>query len=113
MRASIRFVTTSVGAAFLAFIFAANLMGQEAGLEELRFTVDEVTETDISAIPNDGGIVFTLLGDLYRLPVTGGDAVQITTGPYFHKEPAVSPDGSLVAVVSNRDPRKGDRRPAA
>jgi len=96
---------------FLVLIFAcftSSLTGQEYEVRELNFEVDEVTETDLSVIPGGGGIVFTLLGDLYQLPAGGGEAVQLTRGPYFHKEPAVSPDGRQVAFVSNRNPRKGD-----
>ena len=89
-------------------ISVQNSSAQVSDLRELNFEVDEVTETDITVIPGEGGIVFTLLGDLYRLPAGGGEAVQLTRGPYFHKEPAVSPDGRQVAFVSNRDPRKGD-----
>ena len=52
--------------------------------------------------PDGKGIVFDLLGDLYRLPATGGRATQITTGLGFDTQPTFSPDGRWIAFVSDR-----------
>lgn len=82
-------------------------VAQVGSLKDLKFTTDEVTNPDLALFPNGEGLVFTLLGNLYRMPLTGGKAEQITHGPYFHKEPAVSPDGTSIAFVSDRD-TKGD-----
>ncbi|MFQ5927987.1 MAG: hypothetical protein ACE5MH_11200, partial [Terriglobia bacterium] len=40
---------------------------------------------------------------LFRLPVTGGAAEQLTFGPYYDFDPVFSPDGARVAFTSNRD----------
>lgn len=81
---------------------------QDAPLRELHFAAKRVTRPDVTAFPDSGGVLFTLLGHLYRVSPEGGKAVQVTRGPFFHKEPAVSPDGRTVAVVSDRTPEMGD-----
>ena len=44
--------------------------------------------------PNAGRIdVGNLLGHLFRMPVEGGSATQLTFGRFYDCEPAVSPDG--------------------
>ena len=42
-------------------------------------------------------IVFTAEGDLWRVPVTGGVAQRLTTHPALESDPAISPDGLVVA----------------
>lgn len=49
----------------------------------------------------DDGVVFTAGGDLWRVPLRGGDAVRLTTQAGEEAHPAVSPDGSLVAFSAS------------
>jgi Tol biopolymer transport system component/imidazolonepropionase-like amidohydrolase len=53
-------------------------------------------------------LVFNLVGHLFRIPVTGGTAAQLTFGPYYDSDPVFSPDGSRIAFVSNRDGSDGN-----
>lgn len=54
---------------------------------------------DVSA---DGKhIVFDFLGDLYTIPITGGNATQITEGMQFDSQPRFSPDGKNVIYISD------------
>ncbi len=55
---------------------------------------------DIS--PDGSTLVFDLLGDLYLLPVAGGTATPLMTGPAFESQPRFSPDGSEIVFVSDR-----------
>lgn len=67
-----------------------------------RFTTDEGTWMSLDVSPDGTTIVFDLLGDLYTLPITGGDATRITHGMAFDAQPRFSPDGRQIVFVSDR-----------
>ena len=75
----------------------------EGKTEPLTFTTDEVSWASIDVLQGGDSIVFDLLGDLYTLPVGGGDATRITAGLGFDSQPVVSPDGEWIAFVSDRN----------
>ena len=68
----------------------------------VRFTTDEGTWMNLDVSPDGRTIVFDLLGDLYLLPVDGGSARRITSGPAFDVQPRFSPDGSRISFTSDR-----------
>ena len=45
-------------------------------------------------------IVFTAEGDLWQANIEGGEATRLTSHPAEEKEPAISPDGKLVAYAA-------------
>ena len=56
-----------------------------------------------SAISPDGStIAFAYKGDIFTVPVTGGQARQITSNAAFDSRPVWSPDGSRIAFASYR-----------
>src|SRR5438309_1028196 len=59
----------------------------------LRFTTDEGTWMSVDVSPDGRTLVFDLLGDLYTMPITGGQAARITSGQAFDAMPRFSPDG--------------------
>ena len=69
----------------------------------LDFTTDEGTWIAPDLSPDGGTIVFELLGDLYTLPITGGEATRITSGQGYDMQPRYSPDGTKLVFVSDRD----------
>lgn len=69
----------------------------------LKFTTDEGTWMSVDVSPDGRSLVFDLLGDLYTMPITGGHAKRITSGQAFDAMPAFSPDGSMIAYVSDRN----------
>jgi Tol biopolymer transport system component len=81
---------------------------QENGLplittRSLDFTTNEGTWISLDLSPDESTIVFELLGDLYTIPVSGGEATRITSGQGYDMQPRYSPDGSKLVFVSDRD----------
>ncbi|MGB0544419.1 MAG: amidohydrolase, partial [Longimicrobiales bacterium] len=64
------------------------------------FTEGSWISLDIS--PDGQTIVFDLLGDLYTMPFSGGQATPLTQGMAFDGQPRFSPDGQTVVFVSDR-----------
>jgi Tol biopolymer transport system component len=69
----------------------------------LTFTTSEATWLSLDLSPDGRTIVFELLGDLYTLPVTGGEATRITSGQAYDMQPAFSPDGKKLVFISDRN----------
>jgi len=69
----------------------------------LEFTADEGTWISLDLSPDGETIVFELLGDLYVLPVEGGEATRITSGQGYDMQPRYSPEGRHLVFVSDRD----------
>ncbi len=69
----------------------------------MEFTTSEGTWLSLDLSPDGRTLVFELLGDLYTLPVTGGEATRITSGQGYDMQPAFSPDGSRIAFISDRN----------
>ncbi|MCH8015392.1 MAG: PD40 domain-containing protein, partial [Acidobacteria bacterium] len=84
------------------------LAGPTAAARTIEFETTEVTEPDVTLSPDGNWLIFTMLGHLFRLPVQGGTAEQLTFGPYYDSEPAFSPEGRRVAFVSDRDESDGN-----
>ena len=60
------------------------------------------TWMSLDVSPDGQTIVFDLLGDLYTLPIGGGDATRLTNGMAFDAQPRFSPDGKRVVFISDR-----------
>ncbi|MCH8247721.1 MAG: PD40 domain-containing protein, partial [Bacteroidetes bacterium] len=78
------------------------------GWHTIEFETTEVTAPDVAISPDGEWLIFTMLGHLFRLPVEGGEAEQLTFGPYHDTDPVFSPDGTRVAFGSNRDGSDGN-----
>jgi Tol biopolymer transport system component len=74
-----------------------------AGTRQIEFETREGTWLSLDVSPDGEQIVFELLGDLYLLPIEGGDATPLTTGMAFDSQPRFAPDGERVVFVSDRD----------
>lgn len=70
----------------------------------VSFTTSEGTWMSADLAPDGSWLVFDLLGHVYRLPVDGGEARNLTAdaGAAVSYHPRVSPDGGTVAFVSDR-----------
>ncbi len=60
------------------------------------------TWMSLDVSPDGKWIVFDLLGDIYRMPITGGKAENISSGVAWDMQPRFSPDGSKIAFTSDR-----------
>jgi Tol biopolymer transport system component len=69
----------------------------------LTFTATEGTWISLAISPDGRTLVFELLGDLYTLPITGGEATRITSGQGYDMQPSFSPDGKRIVFVSDRN----------
>jgi imidazolonepropionase-like amidohydrolase/Tol biopolymer transport system component len=59
------------------------------------------TWMSVDASPDGKTLVFDLLGDLYTLPIEGGEAKALTHGIAWEMQPRFSPDGKRIAYVSD------------
>lgn len=70
------------------------------------FTFDldttEGTWLSLDVSPDGKSIVFDLLGDIYIMPIEGGDATALTKGLAWDMHPRFSPDGKRIAFTSDR-----------
>ena len=71
---------------------------------EVDFTTNEGTWMSVDITPDGQFIVFDLLGHIYKMPAAGGEATSLTqnSGVALNFHPRISPDGKLIAFISDR-----------
>jgi len=57
---------------------------------------------DVKISPDGERIAFEYKGDIYTVPVAGGEARRLTTLPSYEASPVWSPDGRKIAFASDR-----------
>jgi imidazolonepropionase-like amidohydrolase/Tol biopolymer transport system component len=67
----------------------------------VNFTTDEGTWMNLDVSPDGSQIVFDLLGDIYLLPIDGGQASLLRGGHAYEIQPRYSPDGSQILFTSD------------
>ncbi|HEX8705827.1 MAG TPA: amidohydrolase family protein, partial [Myxococcaceae bacterium] len=72
------------------------------GPTEVALDVTEGTWMSVDISPRGDELVFDLLGDLYTLPMAGGEAKALTQGVAWDMQPRYSPDGKSIAFTSDR-----------
>jgi len=80
-----------------------NVAAQYGPCDTVEFTVSEGTWMNLDVSPDGKEIVFDLLGDIYSLPIDGGEAKLLSGGLPFEVQPRFSPDGKKISFTSDRD----------
>ena len=69
---------------------------------EIVIDTTETTWSNVTVSPDGKTLVFDMLGDIYSVPISGGEATALTHGIEWNYQPRFSPDGSQIAFVSDR-----------
>ena len=70
--------------------------------ETIVIDTTETTWSDVDVSPDGSTVIFDMLGDIYSVPIAGGEARALTHGIEWNFQPRFSPDGSKIAFVSDR-----------
>ena len=68
-----------------------------------KIDVRQGTWMNVDISPDGKTLVFDLLGDIYTLPVEGGEATALMTDIAWQMQPRFSPDGKHIAFTSDED----------
>ncbi|MEM9525294.1 MAG: amidohydrolase family protein [Bacteroidota bacterium] len=75
--------------------------GDDWGWKNVNFTTTEGTWMSLDLSPDGQTIAFDMLGDIYLLPITGGEAKPLCTGLAWEIQPRFSPDGQRLLFTSD------------
>ena len=95
----------------LAFFSTTSLFAQdkkkwdvnnpEGPYKSFSFSVDEGTWMNVDVSPDGKLLAFDLLGDIYTMPIEGGQATCIRSGLAMEVQPRFSPDGEQLLFTSD------------
>lgn len=69
----------------------------------INIDTTESTWSNLDVHPNGKTIIFDMLGDIYTMPIKGGEATPLVLGFDWNMQATYSPDGSKIAFLSDRD----------
>tara|TARA_R110000751_G_scaffold2018_9_gene9155 strand:+ start:91712 stop:95038 length:3327 start_codon:yes stop_codon:yes gene_type:complete len=73
-----------------------------ATIRQVPIRTDEGTWMDVDVSSDGRMLAFSLLGDVYTMPITGGTPTRIAEGLAWEVQPRFSPDGQRIAFTSDR-----------
>lgn len=100
-RGSVQAVWVLLASVFFVWVPPAQSADENLSQRTLEFETREVTDASLDLAPDGQTLVFSLLGDLYQLPLEGGAARLLVDGGMFDREPRLSPDGAKLAYLSD------------
>lgn len=74
-----------------------------AATKEITIDVSAGTWMSLDVSPDGKSVAFDLLGDIYEVPITGGEARSVSSGMAWEMQPRYAPDGKTLAYISDRD----------
>ncbi len=80
---------------FFSFLLSTSLVSSSFAAEETRLLRFPTT--------NGEDLVFTYAGDLYKVPISGGEAQKLTSHVGYEMFPRFSPDGQSIAFTGQYD----------
>jgi imidazolonepropionase-like amidohydrolase/Tol biopolymer transport system component len=78
-----------------------NVSAPKGTTKEIEISTNEGTWMGLDVSPDGKTIVFDMLGDIYSIPVTGGEAKVLRTGFPYEVQPRFSPDGKKISFTSD------------
>ncbi len=69
--------------------------------KNVSITTNEGSWISLDVSPDGKQIVFDMLGDIYTMPISGGNATLIRGGHAFEVQPRYSPDGKHISFTSD------------
>jgi len=79
-----------------------DVMNPPGEWESIVIDTTETTWSDVDVSPDGRTILFDMLGDIYSVPIEGGEATVLTGGIEWNFQPRFSPDGERIAFISDR-----------
>lgn len=67
----------------------------------IEFTTDKFTLPNIHVTPDGKSIIFDVLGDIYQVPIEGGNANVLVQDNHWKRAGKLSPNGKTLAYVSD------------
>lgn len=78
-----------------------DISNPKGNISEVEITTNEGTWMGLDVSPDGKIIVFDMLGDIYSMPITGGEAKTLRTGFPYEVQPRFSPDGRKISFTSD------------
>ncbi|WP_350288135.1 amidohydrolase family protein [uncultured Croceitalea sp.] len=75
--------------------------GESFNYKDYPLSTNEGTWMNLDVSPDGKTLVFDLLGDIYKMPITGGKATPLRSGIPFEVQPRFSPDGKHISFTSD------------
>jgi imidazolonepropionase-like amidohydrolase/Tol biopolymer transport system component len=69
--------------------------------KDVPLSTNEGTWMNLDVSPDGTEIAFDLMGDIYIMPIAGGDSKVLRTGVPFEIQPRFSPDGKWISFTSD------------
>ncbi|MBC7914670.1 MAG: PD40 domain-containing protein, partial [Pyrinomonadaceae bacterium] len=80
-----------------------NIEKPSGPIKTITINTNEGTWMNLDVSPDGKEIVFDLLGDIYKLPITGGKATILASGLAWEVQPRFSPNGKYISFTSDKE----------